>query len=200
MASGQGGPAIDGGWLTPVDVLTEDPGLLEDVLLLGSALGKVEPLEDDRRVWPATDTCMAGRWPLESAAPVVARPGSMQAHGWAARREEARLMARSLAARAVVGLGAVGHASAKVGPECHPWSASRTRGLRVDAGAPAHGRRSTTMRDGLGRGFVQWTTTVGAHGGLARRSALRGTERTPGLSSGLREGSRFTVSGKNKER
>ena len=90
-------------------------------------------------------------------------------------------MARSLTARAVVGRGAVGLASAKVGPECHPWSASRTRGLRVGAGAPAHGRRSTTMRDGLGRGFVHGTMTVGAHRGQARRSALRPTERTPGI-------------------
>ena len=45
------------------------------------------------------------------------------------------------------------------------------------------------MIDGLGRGFVHGTTTVGAHGGLEGRSELRGTERTCGFSSGLREGS-----------
>ena len=45
------------------------------------------------------------------------------------------------------------------------------------------------MIDGLGRGFVHGTTTVGAHGGLEGRSELRRTERTCGFSSGLREGS-----------
>ena len=45
------------------------------------------------------------------------------------------------------------------------------------------------MIDGLGRGFVHGTTTVGAHGGLEGRSELRGTRRTCGFSSGLREGS-----------
>ena len=45
------------------------------------------------------------------------------------------------------------------------------------------------MIDGLGRGFVHGTTTVGALGGLEGRSDLRGTERACGFSSGLREGS-----------
>ena len=37
------------------------------------------------------------------------------------------------------------------------------------------------MIDGLGRGFVHGTTTVGALAGLEGRSELRGTERTCGI-------------------
>ena len=48
------------------------------------------------------------------------------------------------------------------------------------------------MRGGLGRDFAHGALMGGAHGALATRGELRGTGRTRGLSSGLREWARFT--------
>ena len=74
----------------------------------------------------------------------------------------------------------------------HPWVERQQAGVRVDLSAPAHGRRSTVMREGLRRGFAQQDPPGGEQGGLARRWELRGTSRACGLSSGLREWARFT--------
>ena len=76
-------------------------------------------------------------------------------------------------------------------PEC-----DRPGGDAARLTPPAAGRRSTTMRGGLGRGFAHGALAGGAHGELARRRELRGTRHTRGLSSGLREWARFTESGK----
>ena len=74
-------------------------------------------------------------------------------------------------------------------PEC-----DRPGGDAARLTPPAAGRRSTTMRGGLGRDFAHGALTGGAHGELARRGELRGTGRARGLSSGLREWARFTES------
>ena len=74
-------------------------------------------------------------------------------------------------------------------------SAGRTAAklvVRARLEPPAHGRRSTTMRGGLGRDFAHGALMGGAHGGLATRGELRRTRRARGLSSGLREWARFT--------
>ena len=71
-------------------------------------------------------------------------------------------------------------------------SECRRHGVRVDLSAPAHGRRSTIMRGGLGRDFAHGALTGGAHGELGRRGELRRTRRTRGVRAPFSLGRRFT--------
>ena len=52
------------------------------------------------------------------------------------------------------------------------------------------------MRGGPGRDFGRGARAGGARAGQTRRQELRGTSRARGLSSGLRNGVRFTETGK----
>ena len=74
-------------------------------------------------------------------------------------------------------------------------SAGRTAAklvVRARLEPPAHGRRSTTMRGGLGRDFARGARSGGAHGGLARRGELPPTGRARGVRAPFSLGRRFT--------